>query len=64
MLPAHAKDIYGKFGRKAPQQQAAYAAFVSTAKPIGWTKAKGWAQPVARVGAGEVPKCVTSKFVS
>jgi hypothetical protein len=52
LLPGHAKDVQGLLGKKAPQQQAAYAAFVSTAKPIAWSKAKGWAQPVARVGAG------------
>ncbi|WIA35656.1 hypothetical protein OEZ86_004068 [Tetradesmus obliquus] len=45
-------DVAGLLGKKAPQQQAAYAAFVSTAKPIAWSKGKGWAQPVARVGAG------------
>jgi hypothetical protein len=52
LLPGFAK-VAGVLERKAPQQQAAYAAFVSTAKPIAWTKAKGWAQPVARVGAGK-----------
>lgn len=33
-------------------QAAAYAAFVSTARPIEWRERKGWAQPVSRVGAG------------
>lgn len=33
-------------------QAAAYAAFVSTARPVDWLRRKGWAQPVSRVGAG------------
>lgn len=33
-------------------QEAAYSAFVSTAAPVYWRTMRGWAQPLARVGAG------------
>lgn len=57
--------------RPPTQQQAAYAAFVSTAHPVDWRASlltpgikEGWAQPVARVGAGGwVGMCVVCAWL-
>jgi len=42
----------GKAAAGYAGQAAAYAAFVSTAKPVPWSGHQGWAYPVAQVGAG------------